>query len=110
MTSRSKPIIRVTVPKIRCLSDQSGPPETLLKNRLSESFSEGRLIKRAYLVRVAYERSTAADSVVLAMRTRSDQEETSVVGIAGEAFASIFGAHPNARRGYSDGSSVPRIF
>jgi hypothetical protein len=60
MTISSKPTVTVTVPKMRFLCEQSGPSETLLKERLSQVFLSGRLIRRAYLVRVTYENSPTA--------------------------------------------------
>jgi hypothetical protein len=92
MTTSSKPIVTLTVPKVRFLCEQSGPIETTLKERLSKIFSSGGLIRRAYLVRVTYE-ERGATSVALALRTSTDRDEPALVGTVGATFASIFGSH-----------------
>jgi hypothetical protein len=94
MTTSSKPSVTLTVSKIRFLCEQSGPTETMLKERLSTVLDSSGLIRRAYLVRVAYEdqRGTAV-SVSLALRTTTDRDEPSLVGPVGATFASIFGSH-----------------
>lgn len=92
MTTSSKPIVTLTVPKVQFLCEQSGPIETTLKEQLSKIFSSGGLIRRAYLVRVAYE-ERGPTSVALALRTSTDRDEPGFVGRVGATFASIFGSH-----------------
>jgi len=93
MTTSSKPIVTLTVPKVRFLNEQVGPIETTLKERLSKFFSSGGLIRRAYLVRVTYEESEKATSVALALRTSTDRDEPGLADTVGATFASIFGSH-----------------
>jgi hypothetical protein len=93
MTTRSKPSITLTMSTVQFLCEQNGPIETALKERLSELFRSGGLIRRAYFVRVTYEERGATTSVALALRTSSGRDEPSLVGPIGAAFASIFGSH-----------------
>ena len=93
MTTGSKPIATLMVPKVRFVREQNGPYETTLRERLSRAFSEGSLVRSAYLVRVAYEGGETATSVALALRTTTEQEERGLVGNVGATFASIFGSH-----------------
>ena len=93
MNTKSKPSVTLTVPKVRFVCEQTGPVEAQLKERLSKIFGSGRLIRRAYLVRVAYKERGSATSVALALRTSTDRDEPGLVATVGATFASIFGPH-----------------
>jgi hypothetical protein len=88
----SRPMEKHKVPSVRFICEQTGPSEAQLTGKLVRSFASGRLVERAYLVRVSFG-DLGPTGVVLAIRTSSGGEEPSLLPIVGSAFASIFGPH-----------------
>jgi len=87
-----KPPQAHTVSKVRFIGEQKGPSEKLLTTKLSQVFAAGGLVERGYLVRVSYGNDPAATNVVLAIRTKSGEEERGLLTEINGSFASIFGA------------------
>lgn len=89
----SNPVAAVTqelqVPEIQFLGEQDGPPERLLKKRLSAVFVFHRQLERAYLAQVRY---ADESGVALCLRCVGGQNPQ-LAEVVGEVFGSIFGAH-----------------
>ena|ERR1700691_4022425 len=79
---------QVRVPTIRFLGEHSGPPERILKERISHLLSFDSGVNRAYLVKA--EVGTRQDvGVVLAIRRQSGADAHLVEKVS-EVFASVF--------------------
>jgi hypothetical protein len=89
----SKRIEKFHLPQVQFLCEQKGPVEATLTAKVSQGFASSGLVLRAYLVRVSYGNEPAATNVVLAMRTKSGEEEPGLLPGINGAFASIFGSH-----------------
>lgn len=76
-------------PEIEFVGEQDGPPERLLKERLSSMFVFHKQLKRAYLAQVRY---ASEGGVALCVRS-ADERNQKITEVIGETFASIFGAH-----------------
>jgi hypothetical protein len=77
------------VPEIQFLREQDGPPERLLKERLSAAFVFHRQLNRAYLAQVRY-----ADQIGVALcLSCADGPSQKLAEVVGEFFGLIFGAH-----------------
>jgi hypothetical protein len=77
------------VPQVRFLSEQDGPPEQLLKNRLTEFFQHDKSVRRAYLAKVALGEQS---SVALCLKTQFGADRGLAEKIGG-IFGMIFNAH-----------------
>jgi len=80
----------VCVREIRFLGEQDGPPEQLLKNRLTDFFRCDRTVSRAYLARVDFGEGKDA-SVVLGLRTQFGPDKGMIEKV-GTIFADVFNA------------------
>jgi SseB protein C-terminal domain len=81
--SVSKHPHEMRVSDVRFLGEQDGPPERLLKERLTEFFQRDKSIHRAYLAQVSLEGQT---SVALCLKTQFGPDR----GLA-EKIGAIFG-------------------
>jgi type III secretion system (T3SS) SseB-like protein len=77
------------VSEVQFLGEQDGPPERLLKNRLTEFFRRDKSVHRAYLARTSLEGQA---SVALCVKTEFSADR----GLA-EKIGAIFGMIFNAR-------------
>jgi SseB protein C-terminal domain len=77
------------VSEIQFLGEQDGPPERMLKERLSAAFVFHRQLDRAYLALVRYADETGI-ALCLSCADRTNRKLAEVVG---EVFGSIFAAH-----------------
>lgn len=75
--------------EIEFVGEQDGPPERLLKERLSELFVVDRQLERAYLARVRY----AGESGVALCLRNADEQNPKLAEAVGAIFGSIFGVH-----------------
>ena len=80
---------KLDVPAVTFLGEQHGPPEGILKAKLSELFSPRENVQRAYLARVHYEDPTTV-SVSLCMSVNEAPDEPLV-----EQVHSLFAQHFN---------------
>ena len=80
----------ITVSGLRFLGEQDGPPERLVKHRLTDLFSMDPNILRAYFARVTFV-GTDEVSVALGLRTQSGPD-TEIVKTVGIVFGSVFNA------------------
>ena len=80
---------KLQVAEIQFLAVQDGPPERLLKTRLSAIFTFHRRLERAYLAQVRY----SDESGVARCLRLADGQKQEIAEVVGEAFGSIFGAH-----------------
>jgi SseB protein C-terminal domain len=77
------------VSEVKFLSEQDGPPERLLKGRLTEFFQRDKSVHRAYLARTSLERQA---SVALCVRTQYGADKGLAEKI-GAIFGMVFNAH-----------------
>ena len=82
-----KKFVESCVPGVRFVGEQDGPPEQLLKGRLSELFRQDKTIIAAYLARADI--GSGSISVVLGLRAIGRPDKR-VIGRVGAIFASIF--------------------
>ncbi len=76
------------VPEVQFLGEQDGPPERLLKERLSSAFFFHPSLKEAYLAQVRY-----ADEICVALCIRSVDGPSQILAeVVAGVFGSIFGA------------------
>jgi SseB protein C-terminal domain len=87
---RKKQPKRLHASKVNFLREQDGPPERELKARLSEMFSAGQGIVKAYLVRVSYGDSPF-ESVALCLHSTAGPS-LAVIENVGKIFGSLFGS------------------
>jgi hypothetical protein len=80
---------KLQVPEIEFVGEQDGPPERLLKERLSAAFVFHRWLERAYLAQVRYGDESG---VALCLRC-ADGPYEKLAEVVSEVFKSIFGAH-----------------
>jgi hypothetical protein len=52
-SSPPKHPVEVRVPKVEFTGEQDGPPEQLLKNRLTEFFRRDKSVRKAYLAKIS---------------------------------------------------------
>jgi len=78
----------IQVPHVKFCGEQDGPPEQLLKNRLSEFFKRDRSVDAAYLARVDVGGQT---SVALCLKTQFGADKGLAEKI-GTIFKTIFNA------------------
>jgi hypothetical protein len=79
---------QVRVPAIRFLCEQDGPPERILKERISHLLSFDSTVNSAYLVKV--EVGTRQDVGVVLAIGRQSGADPRLVEKVGEVFASVF--------------------
>jgi hypothetical protein len=79
-----KKSVQYQAPEVTFLYEQDGPPERLLKEKLTEMFSQNETVERAYL---AMARLGSESGVVLGLATRSGPDEKIVTNVQA-AFAS----------------------
>jgi hypothetical protein len=84
-----KPIEELNAHALTFVGEQDGPPERMLKGKLSELFAEYKNLLKAYLARVHY-RETKGESVCLCLLVSSGADEPLV-----EAIGSLFARHFN---------------
>jgi len=77
------------VPEIRFLGEQDGPPERILKRRLTDCFSGDVNIIRAYMARASL--AGARTTVVLGLRTHAGPDHR-IVNEVQSVFGSVFGS------------------
>jgi SseB protein C-terminal domain len=88
-----KTVQHFRAPNVRFLGEQDGPAERELKVELVQLFTRISDIRRAYLVRVTYGKSS---SVWVALAVLSDSGESAdLVRQIGEIFSNMFGEHEN---------------
>ena len=80
---------QLQVSGVQFIGEQDGPPERMLKERLSAAFVFHRQLDRAYLALVRYADETGV-ALSLSCAGGPSQKLAEVVG---EVFGSIFGAH-----------------
>lgn len=78
------------VPEIRFLGEQDGPPEQILKRRLTDCFSGDVNIIRAYLARAWLAGAPGRTTVVLGLRTNAGPDHR-IVNEVQSVFGSVFG-------------------
>ena len=88
MTSREP--FKFNAPGIQFLGEQNGPPERVLKARLSELLEMQEGVVRAYLAKASLGYPKVM-SVVLAIRMRGNPD-ASLIDPVGTVFASVFNA------------------
>jgi SseB protein C-terminal domain len=80
----------VRVDEIRFLGEQDGPPEQLLKEKLTDFFQRDGSVSKAYLAKVDFGKAKSA-SVVLGLRTQFGPDKGMVEKV-GAIFAFVFNA------------------
>lgn len=87
--SSRRPTERLNVPVLTFVGEQDGPPERMLKEKLSELFGGRKSVLKAYLARVHYE-DPKSISVCLCLGVTGGPDEPLV-----EAIHSLFAQHFN---------------
>ena len=77
-------------PDITFVGEQDGPAERRLKEALAVVLGLDPSVRRAYLARVRYDRTTSG--VMLALLTDDEEDSEKLVTQAGKTFAALFNA------------------
>ena len=80
--------VEVRVPKVEFTGEQDGPPEQLLKNRLTEFFQRDKSVLKAYLVKISIGDETG---VALCLKSQFGPD-TELAEKVGAVFKTIFNA------------------
>lgn len=87
--SSSKHPQEIRVPRVQFLGEQDGPPEQLLKDRLTELFQRDKSVHRAYLAKVSLGQQSG---VALCLKTQFGADRGLAEKI-GAIFGMVFNAH-----------------
>jgi hypothetical protein len=79
----------IRVPQVQFLGEQDGPPEQLLKDRLTEFFQRDKSVHRAYLAKVSLGEQSG---VALCLKTQFGADRGLAEKI-GAIFGMVFNAH-----------------
>ena len=81
--------VEMRVPKVEFIGEQDGPPEQVLKERLTELFQRNRSVQKAYLARIRIGDQTG---VALCLKHQFGPDRGLAEKIGG-IFAIVFNAH-----------------
>jgi hypothetical protein len=81
--------VKMVVKQLTFIGEQSGPPEQLLKDRLTEFFNRDRSVQKAYLARINIDDQVG---VALCLKSRAGSNQALATKI-GDIFRPIFSAH-----------------
>jgi type III secretion system (T3SS) SseB-like protein len=90
-SSSSRKPQQLTVPAIKFVGEQDGPPERDLKARLIKLFRDRPSVERAYLARTEYPDATGMQVTLCVVS--STGEDKSLVSQVSDIFGDMFGAH-----------------
>ena len=96
-----------STPDITFVGEQDGPAERRLKEALAVVLGLDASVRRAYLARVRYDRTSSG--VMLALLTDDEEDSEKLVAQAGKTFAALFNASASLDVIFLDGGKDVEI-